>query len=221
MRKTLLKDTIFWIFGVAFIMLMNVNKANENEHYFKTLILDNVKLVIILEFIMNLYVFNFIVELILIPILFIVVVMNTFAETKEEYNPVKKMTDFILTIFGIWIIIHALYNILVNYQEFIQTDNLLSFCLTPFLMFAYLPFIYFMALSMIYEVFFVRIDFLNKDKSHIKYAKRKIFVFCNFNLRKLNKFSRSLRALRFDNRNDILLAIQIFKNSRKLKNGNN
>ena len=148
-KKTLLKDTIFWFFGVAFIMLINVNKANKDEHYFKKLILDNVKLVIILEFITNLYVFNFIVELLIIPILFVVVVMNTFAETKEEYNPVKKITDFILTIFGIWFIIHALYNILVDYQEFIKTDNLLSFCLTPILTFAYLPFIYFMALYMI------------------------------------------------------------------------
>ena len=68
---------------------------------------------------------------------------------------------------------------------------------------------------MIYEILFVRIDFLNKNKSHLKYAKRKIVVFCNFNLRKLKKFSRSVGALRFDNRNDILLAIQTFKNNRR------
>jgi len=211
-NKSLVKDTIYWFFGIAFIMLMNINKASEKEHFFKSIILDNVKLILILEFIINLYVFNIFIELILIPVLFFIAGMSAIAENKEKYNPVKKLLDYILMILGVWILIHATYNIINNYRSFINKENLFGFCLTPLLTLSYLPFIYFMALYMQYEVFFVRMGFLNTNKSYINYAKWRIIIFCNFNLRKLNRFSKGIDALQIGNISDINLIIQNFKN---------
>ena len=41
---SMIKDTTLWFFGVAFIMLINWNKATEEEHYFQKVLLDNLKL---------------------------------------------------------------------------------------------------------------------------------------------------------------------------------
>jgi hypothetical protein len=64
-----LKETIFWCFGVAFVMLMNINDVHQDEHYFRKVMLDSLKLVLVLEFIINFYVFNLGVELVLLPVL--------------------------------------------------------------------------------------------------------------------------------------------------------
>src|SRR6266487_2639991 len=55
---SLLKDTIIWTLGTAFIMFVNSDKVNTESKYFKKVLLDNVKLIVLLEFIINLYVFN-------------------------------------------------------------------------------------------------------------------------------------------------------------------
>ena len=65
----LLKDTIYWTFGVAFILLANINKTTENNSFFKQTLLSNLKFIVILEFITNLYVFSLVAELIVMPIL--------------------------------------------------------------------------------------------------------------------------------------------------------
>lgn len=212
---SMIKDTIFWTFGVAFIMLINSDKANKDEHFFRKILLDNIKLIIVLEFIINLYVFNLVVELILIPILFIVVMMSAFAETKKENMQVKKAMGFILVIIGICFIIFVTYNIIIDFKGFASLDNLRGFLLPPVLTTFYLPFAYFMALFMIYETFFLRINILiSKNKALTKYAKRKILEECHFNLRKLNIFSKKLKFCEINSENDLLLAIQEVKKNK-------
>ena len=67
-RPSNLGETILWIFGVAFVMFVNVNHASE-DYYFRNIVVDNLKFVVILEFITNVYVFNLWIELILVPIM--------------------------------------------------------------------------------------------------------------------------------------------------------
>lgn len=207
----MLKDTFYWFFGIAFIMLVNSNKANEEDHYFKKVLLDNLKLAVVLEFIINLYVFNLVVELILIPILIFIIMVNAFAETKKEYLPVNKLMINILTFVGICLVIFSFKNIVTDFKSFTKIDNLRSFLLPPVFTFAYLPFIYLMALYIKYENIYLRMDLFNEDKKILKYAKRKIFVLCHFNLRKLNKLSKRLGIIKIDNENDVQVLLQRIK----------
>jgi len=207
-----LKDTIYWFFGVAFIMLMNINTVTENEHFFKSIILDNIKLIILLEFVVNLYVFNIVIELILVPVLFIIAGMSAIAENDNKYSYVKTLLDYITMIFGFWVLIHVSYSIISDYQSFVNKQNLISFFLPFILTFSYLPFIYFLALYVTYDGLFIRIEYLNKNKPYVKTIKRKILILCNINLPRIKMLRKSLGLLRFENEDDFLLAIQKFKN---------
>jgi hypothetical protein len=215
----LIKDTVFWVLGTAFVLLMNANKATQDEHYFRKILLDNLKLILILEFIINFYTFNLWVEIILMPFLFVIVATGAVAETKKEYLPVKKVIDSILAIFGISLMVFAFYSIFSDYQNFVTTDNLRTFLLPPLLTFTFLPFVYFFALYMAYENIFVRLDiFLKNNKKLAKFAKRKIFTLCFVNLRKLNKFSNENTGefMKLNNKNDVLNIIQQFNKNKTL-----
>ena len=208
-----IKDTAFWALGTAIIFLANSNKANQDSMYFSKLIFENIRLVLILEFIINLYVFNFIVELILLPFLFTLVFISVISEYKKELLPAKKPSNFILGLFGLFLLVFSIYSLIADYRSLALLDSLRSILLPPLLTIAFLPFIYCFALCMAYESLFVRLDiFLSGDKELAKFAKKRIFRLCILNLRNLNKFSKE-NALGFSglsSKKDVLNMIQHF-----------
>ena len=189
---SLLKYTAIWVLGTAFILFMNTNKVTEEKKYFKKVLLDNVKLVVLLEFIINLYVFNLVVELILIPVLFFLAALLAVSETKKEYKLVKRLLQFVLAVYGIFLIIFAFVHIVGDFKDFATVYNLKDFLLTPLLTLSFLPFIYLLALYATYEALFTPVDiFLRDQKKELRrFTKRQILHICLFNVKKLNRFSK-------------------------------
>lgn len=214
-KANLMKDTVFWTFGTAFVYVVNANQATEKEHFFRKIVLDSLKLVLVLEFLVNFYTFDLWIEMILVPLIFTRVGMRTIADTNEEYQPVKKVIDAILAVFGIALLILAISSFLSDYDAITTSDNLRILVLPPALTLAYLPFLYFLALLMAYEILFVRIDiFLKGDKRIARFTKQKILILCHVNLGKLNRFARenTQELRRLKDKNDVMSMIQDFKN---------
>jgi|WetSurMetagenome_2_1015567.scaffolds.fasta_scaffold63931_3 hypothetical protein len=90
------KDTVLWIVGTALVTFFSLSKVANDEAYFKRAIFDNFKFVLILEFIIALYSFDLVIELILVPIVTVIVLVNVIAESKPEYRQVKVFLDYAL-----------------------------------------------------------------------------------------------------------------------------
>lgn len=210
----LFKDTVYWFIGTAFVLLLNINKAAQGKGFFKKVLKDNLRVIIVLEFVVNLYTFNFFIELVLVPILFFVIAMNVLAETKAEYTQVKKVLDYFLSTIGIFFIIFALGKIIGDYQAFTSSENLKALVLPPILTSAFIPFLYFFALLMTYETLFLRLNHFLKNNSELsRFAKVKIFQFCHLNLAKLNRFAQESTQdlMRLNNKTDVLRMFEKFK----------
>lgn len=198
------KDTVLWTLGTALATYFGINRIAQDNSYFKNVILDNIKFVLILEFVLNLYSFNLGVELILIPVVSLIVMMNAFAETKTEYERVNKFLNFVLGVFGLCLLAFTFREIVLDFQNFATFKNLRDFLLPPLFSIALLPFIYVMALFMQYELFFVRIDIANKDSNIAKTVKRKVFMACNINLSKLIRVSKKAGYPKVNSKDDVL-----------------
>lgn len=198
------KDTVLWTLGTALATYFGINRIAQDNSYFKNVILDNIKFVLILEFVLNLYSFNLGVELILIPVVSLIVMMNAFAETKTEYERVNKFLNFVLGVFGLYLLAFTFREIVLDFQNFATFKNLRDFLLPPLFSIALLPFIYVMALFMQYELFFVRIDIANKDSNIAKTVKRKVFMACNINLSKLIRVSKKAGYPKVNSKDDVL-----------------
>jgi hypothetical protein len=185
------KDTIYWFLAVAFVLLLNTNKANQEKGFFIKILKDNLKIILILEFVLTLYTFNLVAEIILVPILVFIGAMSAVSELKKEYLPVKKLFDFILSLIGIFFIVFAFGKIFGDFQNIMTSQNLKTLILPPILTVAFIPFVYLFALIMAYETLFVRLSIFNKnDPNLLKFAKRKIIRAYHLNLSKLNHFTR-------------------------------
>lgn len=197
------KDTAIWVIGTAFATFFGINKALEDKEYFKNIILNNIKLVLILEFIFNLYSFNLVVEIIIIPIVSSVALLAWFAGTKPEYKQVKSVLNYLLGIIGLWLFAFTFRELVNNIENFFTLKHLRDFLLPPVFTFCFLPLAYFMALYMQYELLFIRVDFANKNPDIARYTKRKFFTSCKFNLSKLIKFSRNVGYPRANSKDDV------------------
>jgi len=187
----LLKDTIFWVIGTALVLLFSTDKATQDIAFFKVTVFNAFKLVVILEFIINFYAFNFWVEMVLIPSLVIIGGMSALTETKVEYKTVKRFINSILAFIGFFLVIYAGGNVIANYQTFVNLKNLNTLITPPLLTLFYIPYLYLFALVMAYETLFVRLGIFIKDKRLLDFTKQRILLLCTLNLGKLNLFAQT------------------------------
>jgi len=179
----LLKDSIIWACLTGLVMLMNSVSSKENNYFRKT-IMDNLKVVIIIEFLVNAYTFSLIGELIFLPFITLVVMTQIVAKMDEQYAKVEKFLGWVQSYIGIILLIFILKNVVSNFSTFANLDTLREFLLAPILTFAVLPFIYVFAVVAAYELLFIRLDLgLTKTKKLKNYAKIKIIRYCSLNLR--------------------------------------
>jgi hypothetical protein len=154
--SSLLKDSVVWIVGVGLIMLMNIHKSLQDEYHFRESIKENIKLTIIVEFIINLYVFSLPVELILLPVVTFLFLMQLISQRDKKFEIVTKFTSAVLSIIGWILIIYVSCKLCKDFKGFTTIYNLKSFLYPLLLTAVYLPFLYMIALFMLYETFFFR-----------------------------------------------------------------
>ena len=190
---SLLKNTIYWTFGGAFILFFNVNKALESEKHFIKILKDCFKFIIVVEFLSNLYSFNLIIELISIPILVFAGVMLGFSENKTEYKSVQKIFNGVLILYGLGVLIFSIIRISDNFNSLFSIENLKSLLFGTAMTLSLIPFLYLIALYMAYEGFLKMKKYILKNNSKLyKYLKWQVISRCNVNLKKIRIVSKKL-----------------------------
>lgn len=213
----LLKDTVFWIVGTACVLLMGIDKAMRDSTYFKKLALSVFALSVMIEFLVNLYTFNFWVEMILIPVFVFIGGMLGIAETDAKYSLIKRVLNSVLVAFGLFSILYALAQLVSSLSSFTTLYNLRVFLIGPILSLGYIPIMYLLALFMTYETLFVRINMFTKNDKKLGFlTKRKILELCHFNLTELIKFSQNTGVIisRLSKKKDVIDMIANYKSKK-------
>jgi len=205
--------TILWVVCVGFVMLFENSKAN-NESFFKNSIKDNLKVLVVLEFLINFYVFSLWIELLLVPVFGILGGLLGIAASNKQYEAVQKSLNYVMAIIGTFFIGYALYMTVSDFNNLFILNNFKSFILPVFLTIMFLPFIYFWALYANYETLFIRLQFFVRDKSLLSYVKKKTILAFRLNLWSLNNWSKYINTLRFEDHDSVDEAIRNFKGSK-------
>lgn len=187
-RISQLKDTILWFIFTGLVTAFHLFTDQKDPQSIKKVIKDNVKLIIVLEFIVNTYTFPLYIELILFPILVILGGMAALAERDSKYSSVATVTKWMLSLFGTGAILYVVISIIYDYKHFASIDTLHDILLPPILTILSLPVIYMIMLYMAYESLFFRLRiFLRESPKLQKYAMKKLIIQCKFNLTKVKR----------------------------------
>ncbi|MFW5794768.1 MAG: hypothetical protein ACOCRK_11700 [bacterium] len=186
--SSLLKDTIIWFLFIGIVTCVNTLASRRDEDELKKIIYDNLRVLILIEFIINYYTFSLIIELIIMPFITLIFLLEILVEKEEKYLSVKKLLKTVQTVIGFFLIFYFISNLVSSYQSFISYKTLKSFLLPIILSLFYLPFIYLFFLYSKYEMVFVRLQMGSlKSKELINYAKIEIIKTCIFDLNKVKK----------------------------------
>jgi len=210
----LLKDSIIWVFLIGFLIFFKYSTLDKYENFLKKIFLDNIKLIIIFEFIVNIYTFPLYIEIILVPLISFIVLLDVVASYSSKYIIVSKILDIIQIIIGLSVLSYSIYKIVLDFKNFATLNTLKDFLLAPILTLSIIPFIYCFILYINYENIFKRLDLgVKKDKKLKKYAKKQIIKYCSLKISKVKKIlsSKANELMRISNEKDVDFLIEILK----------
>lgn len=187
-----LKNTIFWSISVATLSLLKLNTIKKDKSFFKHSILNNLKILAIIQFIIGVYTFPLIVEVILIPVLFLISAMIAIADSDKKHAQVKRLLEYLLSIFGVIVIVYTVYMLLTNFGEITKEKTFYDFMVPVLLTFFYLPFIFIMIIYSTYEDVFSRLRFSIKNKMLRNIAMLYSVIVFNIRLDLLERWSRHI-----------------------------
>lgn len=186
-----IKDIIVWFVFSGLIYCMNAVSKEADEEYIRKVLKDNLKLTIVLEFIISTFTFNIWVELVIIPITTIIVIMNVIAEREEEYEKVHKLLDMVLAVAGFWILYETIKIGIHEYKELNASNTFISFMIPIVYLILIIPLEYILELYSKYEVLFVRMSFKEaKDKKIQRRHRWLVIKVCKLSVHKVTLFQK-------------------------------
>ncbi len=191
----LLKDTIMWFCVFAMAMMMQFVTSDNAENIFQKILVDSIKVVIIIEFLVNTYTLSLPAELVIVPVLSIVAMLDVFANSDKQYSMVAKFTKGVQIVIGFLILAIALGKAISDLHNLQTLDTVRSIALAPLLSLLFSPFLYVMVLASKYELIFWRLDLgMEKERRLKRYARFQILMYAGLSLRKLQHILRNNAA---------------------------
>jgi hypothetical protein len=186
---SLVKDAIIWFVVSGLVLTANSFSSIDSKNIIRDHILENIKVTVIIEFILATYVFSIWIELVIIPIILFVSLVNAVSANDENSKTIHRLTSIIEGIIG-WVVFgFALINAVTDYCNFIGIASIKSFVLPLLLMIAYFPFSYCWILYAKYEVLFAVIKQMYKNKNSEQLGKKiiiRIARFCGLNFNRVS-----------------------------------
>jgi hypothetical protein len=205
-----IKNTILWFFSTALISFTGLSKIDENPHYFRDVIKDNLKIVVLIEFILSFYTFNLGIELCLVPFIIFLSCTLVIAKSNQEYKIVEAFINRLVEFMGLIIICFSAYKLITSFGEFAQIKTIYDLIVPSILSILILPFLYTLSLYKNYEIEFIKLQIFLKDESLYKYAKYISILRFNIHINHLRRWSKSLSTVKIASKQDINASISNF-----------
>jgi hypothetical protein len=136
------KATVYWFFGTAVILAGNATQVSPGSPAFiRKLLRGSLKLTIVVEFLVNLYVFPLAVELLLVPLLFLLIGTQVVVEHEPNMAPARKVINAVLGTIGVAVTLYPGVRVLGDWSGFWTRENAEDLLVAPVLTLALVPFL--------------------------------------------------------------------------------
>lgn len=202
-----LKNTIYWTLSVGALSLFRISKISEDDGYFRNVIRENFRVVMIIEFVAVFYAFSFLVEIVLLPVVAFFSLMLAVSQNKEEHHIVAKFLTNIMFALGLLVLGVAIFKIISEPTDFFNFQTLRDIYTPPLLSVLLLPYVFSMVVYVGYENAFIRMGIKIKDAELTAYAKRRSVLSFGADVTSLKRWSHSLFTKQIENKNDLDVSI--------------
>ncbi len=184
-----IKDIILWVLFAGIPVCYGAANKTVDKEYFLSIIFNNFKFAIIVEFIINTFTFSLPTEMVLQLGLLALYLFQFTAEKKPEFKSAKRVIDALIIIVGIVMLYFTIKQAMATYAEHGVIDYLVAFFTPIVFSFLYTPAAYFMAIYASYDTLFFRMSCKEvKDKKLRRKHRLLIVRACGLSYRKIRKF---------------------------------
>jgi len=202
-----LKNTLIWTCSVAFMSMFKVEAIKKDRLFFKHAVLDNLKLVAIIQFIIGAYSFSLLTEFLVLPILSCLGFMSAIADSKKEYAPANVLINWLLVAYGVFLIGYTLYMLFIQFGVFATEQRAYDFLIPPLLTLLFLPFIFSLMVYMAYENVMVRLPYFIKGRRYKVFAQLAAMLAFNVRIELLDRWASSFSSWDTESYSGILKSI--------------
>ncbi len=160
----LLKDTVAWIVVYGVASVFSANRAAKDEHFFRHAALAALSVSALMQFVLNLHTFNFVVELILLPAVTFLILLEAVAGMDSKTRPAQNIVNGLLTIVGVWVVLATARGLADSWRGIDPEETGFAFAFSVWFPLGMLPFVYALSLVMTYETVLGLTSFRNDGK---------------------------------------------------------
>lgn len=160
----LVADTVFWVLGSGAVLFRNFTDASRDSRFFRTKARQVIGLTIPLGIVLEISVMPLEVELILIPIIFMLVGVEVIGQQKDSHVQVSRIAKGCLILFGILFLGYAGYKVFLNWNELNVLKLGRQAFLPLWLNITVLPYIYLLGVYAEYDSIFRRLNYKSKQR---------------------------------------------------------
>lgn len=214
----LLKDTVVWGLFTALPMIFYAIQAKNLSNYFGSTFKDLFKVTIVVEFVMGLYTFSLLIELLLVPFTVFLAGLLIFSSHDEKNKKANKLFNWISWLLGVLLVIGVLQHMIEHFGEYWDISYFKQFLLPITLSITFIPFLYFVVCYARFEETFAAMTNNIKSPQLLKYTK--LMLFFNFigNLEGIVRWRQHISRFQPQDRLDIKAAILHIKESQRREN---
>jgi hypothetical protein len=202
-----LNTTFVWALTFAAVAIFDANRIDEDRTYFRKTIRDTISFTALLVFIVELNSFGLVAELLIIPIMAFLSLMNAAVNDKPEHRQVRGCVDALIICVGLGLLTYSLIETVKTWEAFDVRGNMGELFIPIFLSLMFLPFLYALSVYMVYERVFGGLTWALKNKGLRRFAKWR--VICEFgpNLPLLKRWRNIVMRRRPETKLDIIQSI--------------
>lgn len=211
-----LKNTVLWFTFVGFVQLLNTTNIKDPKLHLQTSLNAQVKLIVLVEFLVAFHSFGYIAELALVTVASLLACCSTFSQNKPEYKQAKKLCDFILATIGILVLSDSLFTIYLEPDKFFGLKTFRDFLVPMLLSVSLLPYTYCFYYFLAYERAFIKAHIYTSSKPLQRYAKIQSFIAFRGKPELIHKWLLYSCISEFESKQTIRESIHCFKNHQRV-----
>lgn len=203
-----MKITLQWVITFALALFFKANQAGEEAGFYKAAIKEAAGFTVLVLFVIDFHNFNIWLELLLVPTVTVMALMQVFSTTKQEFASARWLLTWVMAIVGIVYLIYGVREVFESPSAFFTFAMFREFLDPLLLSLLLLPFIYLLSTYLQYESAMALLQWNVKDRYLRRFAKLDFFLSIGPRVKLLRDWLRF--APEMTNTDDVHRSIQDF-----------
>lgn len=190
-KNIYLKDIILWTFFSGLTICMNAVAGEADEKYISKVLKDNIRFTVVTEFLLSTFTFSLWVELIIIPIMTAITLLDVVAAQKSETVAVHKLLQSVIAFIGLCLVFQTVKVGIREYRELNVTNTLVSFFIPIVYLLLVTPLEYAFELYSKYEMLFIQMHFKEPSDKMVRRKRHlKVIKVCGLSVKRIMLFQK-------------------------------